>query len=181
MTVLSDKDILERWEELFPNNNSLTSIQNRIQPASVDLRIGALVKRIDGETFTLYENKKYVLRPGEFVLGSTMEYVSIPEDIVARVEGRSSIGRLGIMVHVTAGYIDPGFKGNITLELFNCSDKDFTLNYGDALCQIVFEKLSSPCLEGYDGKYQGDTGVVCSRWEEHGKKISRKKRNGCNR
>lgn len=165
MSVLSDKDILERWEELFPyTDNLLACLQNRVQPASVDLRLNNVVKKIDGETFTLGEKKKYVLQPGEFILGSTIEYVSIPEDIVARVEGRSSIGRLGIMVHVTAGYIDPGFKGNITLELFNCSDKDFTLNYGDALCQIVFETLSSPCLNGYAGKYQGDEGVVCSKW-----------------
>ena len=164
MTVLSDKDILGRWNELFHNNDALVAThQNRIQPASVDLRLNNVVKRIDGETFTLGRGE-YVLQPGEFILGSTIEYVSIPEDIVARVEGRSSIGRLGIMVHVTAGYIDPGFEGNITLELFNCSDKDFPLNCGDALCQIVFEKLSSPCLHRYDGKYQGDTGVVCSRW-----------------
>ena len=105
----------------------------------------------------------YVLQPGEFILGSTVEYVTIPHDLVARVEGRSSIGRLGVMVHVTAGYIDPGFKGNITLELFNCSDKPFQLNFGDCLCQIVFETLSCPCLNGYDGKYQGDVGTVCSR------------------
>lgn len=166
MSVLSDKDILERWDKLFPyTDENLALLQNRIQPASVDLRLDKVLKNIDGETFTLNEKSMYVLQPGEFILGSTIEYVNIPHDLVARVEGRSSIGRLGVMVHVTAGYIDPGFKGNITLELFNCSDKPFQLNFGDCLCQIVFETLSSPCKQPYDGKYYGDKGVVCSRWE----------------
>ena len=165
MSVLSDKDILERWEELFPyNDNLLACLHNRVQPASVDLQLDKVLKNIDGKTFYLDEKSMYVLQPGEFILGSTVEYVNIPHDLVARVEGRSSIGRLGVMVHVTAGYIDPGFRGNITLELFNCSDKPFQLNFGDYLCQIVFETLSSPCKHPYDGKYYGDTGVVCSRW-----------------
>lgn len=165
MSVLSDRDILEKWDKLFPyTDNNLALFQNRIQPASVDLQLDKTLKNIDGETFNLDEKSTYVLQPGEFILGSTIEYVTIPQHIVARVEGRSSVGRLGVMVHVTAGYIDPGFTGNITLELFNCSDKPFQLNFGDCLCQIVFETLSSPCKHPYDGKYQGDTGVVCSRW-----------------
>lgn len=165
MSVLSDKDILERWVELFPYTDELLAcLQNRVQPASVDLMLNHVVKTIDGETFHLNEKSMYVLQPGEFVLGSTIEYVNVPYDLVARVEGRSSIGRLGVMVNVTAGYIDPGFMGNITLELFNCSDKPFKLNYGDRLCQIVFETLSSPCKHQYNGKYHGDVGTVCSRW-----------------
>lgn len=165
MSVLSDKDILERWEELFPyTDNLLACLQNRVQPASVDLQLDKALKNIDGETFNLDEKSMYVLQPGEFILGSTVEYVTIPHDLVARVEGRSSVGRLGVMVHVTAGYIDPGFKGNITLELFNCSDKPFQLCFGDYLCQIVFETLSCPCRYPYDGKYQGDVGVACSKW-----------------
>lgn len=165
MSVLSDKDILERWEELFPyTDNLLACLQNRVQPASVDLMLDNVVKTIDGEIFNLDEKSMYVLQPGEFILGSTVEYVTIPHDLVARVEGRSSIGRLGVMVHVTAGYIDPGFKGNITLELFNCSDKPFQLNFGDCLCQIVFETLSCPCRNPYAGKYQGDGGVAGSKW-----------------
>ena len=166
MSVLSDKDILERWEELFPyTDNLLACLQNRVQPASVDLMLNHVVKTIDGEKFYLNEKSMYVLQPGEFILGSTVEYVNIPDDLVARVEGRSSIGRLGVMVHATAGYIDPGFMGNITLELFNCSDKPFQLNFGDCLCQIVFETLSSRCNHPYGGKYQGDVGTVCSRRE----------------
>ena len=165
MSVLSDKDILERWGELFPYTDELLAcLQNRVQPASVDLSLNRVVKTIDGETFNLNEKSMYVLQPGEFILGSTVEYVTIPHDLVARVEGRSSVGRLGVMVHVTAGYIDPGFKGNITLELFNCSDKPFQLCFGDCLCQIVFETLSCPCMNPYDGKYQGDVGVVGSKW-----------------
>lgn len=165
MSVLSDKDILERWEEIFPyTDNLLALLQNRVQPASVDLQLDKVLKNMAGETFNLDEKSMYVLQPGEFILGSTVEYVNIPHDLVARVEGRSSIGRLGVMVHVTAGYIDPGFNGNITLELFNCSDKPFQLNFGDCLCQIVFETLSCPCRNPYDGKYQGDVGVACSKW-----------------
>lgn len=165
MSVLSDKDILERWGELFPYTDELLAcLHNRVQPASVDLSLDNVIKTIDGETFYLDEKSMYVLQPGEFILGSTVECVNIPDDLVARVEGRSSIGRLGVMVHVTAGYIDPGFMGNITLELFNCSDKPFQLNYGDYLCQIVFETLTSPCMNPYDGKYQGDVGVAGSKW-----------------
>lgn len=164
MSVLSDKDIFERWSELFPYTaKSVAWFENRVQPASVDLSLDNVVKTIDGEVFYLDAKSMYVLQPGEFILGSTVEYVNIPHDLVARVEGRSSVGRLGVMVHVTAGYIDPGFMGNITLELFNCSDKPFQLNFGDCLCQIVFETLSNPCLNSYDGKYQGDVGTVCSR------------------
>lgn len=166
MSVLSDKDILERWEELFPYTDAvLACLRNRVQPASVDLSLNHVVKTIDGETFNLNKKSMYVLQPGEFILGSTVEYVTIPGDLVARVEGRSSIGRLGVMVHVTAGYIDPGFMGNITLELFNCSDKPFQLNFGDCLCQIVFETLTSHCRYPYSGKYQGDVGVAGSKWE----------------
>lgn len=165
MSVLSDRDILEKWDKLFPyTDKNLAWLQNRIQPASVDLQLDKTLKNIDGETFTLDGKSMYVLQPGEFILGSTIEYVTIPQYIVARVEGRSSIGRRGVMVHVTAGYIDPGFMGNITLELFNCSDKPFQLCFGDCLCQIVFETLTSPCITPYDGKYQGDVGVAGSKW-----------------
>lgn len=165
MSVLSDRDILEKWDELFSyTDKNLAWLQNRIQPASVDLQLDNTLKNIDGETFNLNEKSMYVLQPGEFILGSTVEYVNVPHDLVARVEGRSSVGRLGVMVHATAGYIDPGFMGNITLELFNCSDKPFQLNFEDCLCQIVFETLSSPCKQPYKGKYYDSKGVVCSRW-----------------
>lgn len=88
---------------------------------------------------------------------------------MARVEGRSSLGRLGVMVHITAGLIDPNFTGQITLEIKNVSDKDFELIHGDSICQIVFETLSSPCLRPYGSgelgsKYQNSKGVVLSKY-----------------
>ena len=89
MSVLSDRDILEKWDKLFPyTDKNLAWLQNRIQPASVDLRLDNTLKNIDGETFTLDEKSMYVVQPGEFILGSTIEYVTIPQYIVARVEGR---------------------------------------------------------------------------------------------
>ena len=137
---------------------------DQIQPCSVDLRLDKELKKITGETFNL-EEESYTLKPNEFILGSTVETVNIPINLLARVEGRSSVGRLGVMVHVTAGFIDPGFKGNITLEIKNVSDQPFQLNYLDRLCQIVFEELDASCLDPYNGKYQGDVGVQTSRWE----------------
>ena len=137
---------------------------DQIQPCSVDLRLDKELKTITGETFNL-EEESYTLKPNEFILGSTVETVNIPINLLARVEGRSSVGRLGVMVHVTAGFIDPGFKGNITLEIKNVSDQPFQLNYLDRLCQIVFEELDASCLDPYHGKYQGDVGVQTSRWE----------------
>ena len=140
MSVLSDRDILEKWDKLFPyTDKNLAWLQNRIQPASVDLQLDKTLKNINGETFTLDEKSMYVLQPGEFILGSTIEYVTIPQYIVARVEGRSSVGRLGVMVHVTAGYIDPGFIGNITLELFNCNGR-----YSSKMIPTSILQASSP-------------------------------------
>ena len=138
---------------------------DQIQPCSVDLRLDKKLKKITGETYNL-EDEPYILQPNEFILGSTVETVDIPNNILARVEGRSSLGRLGIMIHVTAGFIDPGFLGNITLEIKNVSDQPFELNYLDRICQIVFEWLDDSCLYPYDGKYQGDKGVQTSRWKE---------------
>lgn len=161
MGVLSDKEIRRGQFELF--HTLQQPLSENIQPCSVDLRLDSTLKTIDGEEISIHDG--YSLKPHEFILGSTIEYVTLPDDILARVEGRSSIGRLGVMCHVTAGFIDPGFHGNITLELYNCSDKPFTLCTGDALCQIVFETLNRACEKPYNGKYQEDTGVVNSRWK----------------
>ena len=138
-----------------------------LQPASIDLHLSSDIKKLDGECFDI-SNEPYVLKAHEFILGSTIESVNIPIDLVGHVDGRSSIGRLGLMVHVTAGYIDSGYTGNITLELYNVSDKDILLNEGDSVCQIIFEQLSSPCLRPYgsaglNSKYQGSEGTVRSK------------------
>ena len=112
----------------------------------------------------------YTLKPQEFILGSTFQSVYIPSTLVGIVNGKSSLGRLGVMIHVTAGYIDPGFIGNITLELFNVSNKPFVLMSGMKICQLILESVSSECFRPYgsnglNSHYQNSKGVVNSRFE----------------
>lgn len=149
-----------------------------IQPASIDLRLSSdllvFSSKFYPSKFHPIEYGKqpimekvsipYILEPGEFLLGSTSEWVEVPNDLVARVEGKSSLGRIGLMVHVTAGFIDPGFRGNITLELKNLSDALIKLEEGMPICQICFEKVFGKVLRPYgsDGlgsKYQGSKGT----------------------
>lgn len=104
--------------------------------------------------------RPFVVHPGEFVLGMTKEFVELPNDITARVEGRSSLGRLGIIIHSTAGYIDPGFKGNITLEITNIGSVPVLLHPDMRICQLAFETMSTPAELDYaekGGKYAGST------------------------
>ena len=141
-----------------------------LQPASIDLHLGDELKNIHGKTIDLTQDS-YKLKPNEFILGCTLETIHVPYDLMARVEGRSSLGRLGVMVHVTAGFIDPAFTGQVTLELKNVSDKDFELYHGMDIAQIVFETLSSPCERPYGSselgsKYQFSHGVVLSKYGE---------------
>lgn len=163
--ILSDRDIKNRIDDLF---NSPIS-EDDIQPASVDLHLNHILINLDKETFNL-KNEPYHLRPGEFILGSTREFVTIPDDLVAEVDGKSSLGRLGIAVHITAGFIDPSFKGNITLEIKNNSDKTFVLKENMPIGQIVFFTLTSPVERGYgdstrNNHYQNSKGVILSRYE----------------
>lgn len=175
--VLSDVDIIERI-----GNGSLVIDpyeEDNVEPASVDLLLGYGFKRVvqtdkwravdtaepqDTGAYDFVETDDSVLiDPGEFVLATTKERVEIPNDMVAHVLGRSSLGRLGISVHQTAGYIDPGFNGQITLELSNHGPAPVRLHADDRICQIVFEELSSPALEpyGHDGsQYQGQQGAT---------------------
>ena len=132
--VLSDKDIKNRINELFNSPISL----NDIQPASVDLHLSDELIDLDGVISVLEYGEEYVLQPGEFILGSTSEIVTIPNDLVAQVDGKSSIGRLGVAIHITAGFIDPCFNGNITLEIKNVSNKPFILRKDMSIAQIVF-------------------------------------------
>lgn len=165
MGILSDRDIVDAIKRGVFLVNPFT-IEN-LQPASVDLHLNNDLKKINGEIIDI-EDESYFLKPHEFILASTLERVKIPIDLVGHVDGRSSIGRLGVMVHITAGYIDSGFEGNITLELFNASEQEFELRYGDSICQIIFEQLTSPCARPYGSaglgsKYQGSNGTVESR------------------
>ena len=166
--VLSDYDIKERADELFKDPIS----NEDIQPASVDLHLADDLINLDGEEFSL-KNEEYILQPGEFILGSTKEYVTIPDNLVAQVDGKSSIGRLGIDIHKTAGWIDPSFEGRITLEIKNDSDKPFLLVEGMDICQIIFMTLTSPCERGYghperNNHYQNSDKTIMSRYEYGG-------------
>ena len=167
--ILSDDGIIR---QLHLKHITISPIEeNQIQPASVDLRLGRNLLTLDGEEIDIFD-EPYLLQPNEFLLGSTLEYIELNHRrFVARVDGRSSIGRLGVMIHITAGYIDNGYCGNITLEIYNVSNKPFKLQYGDRVCQLVVELLETPCIRPYgtDGlgsKYQCSDGIVLSRLEE---------------
>lgn len=183
--ILSDRDIRERLEKGDLVIETLDDPEMQIQPASVDLRLAndfvvyrlsrmAVIDPRDAETVERYtesvhvkENDAFILHPGEFVLGSTRERVRIPDDLVARVEGRSSIGRLAVVVHATAGFIDPGFEGRITLELSNLGRVAVKLYPGMRISQVVFHTMSSPAERPYGpargSKYFGQEGPVTSR------------------
>jgi len=146
--------------------------ESQIQPASVDLRLSDeflilddnIHSHIDLSTKMNYRTlkaKEFILPAKSFVLAGTKEYVEIPLDVTAFVEGRSSIGRLGLFIQ-NAGWIDPGFKGNITLEFYNANSLPIKLEADRRICQLVFVKLDAPLEKGYSGKYLGQRGVTGS-------------------
>jgi len=113
------------------------------------------------------EVNPFILHPGEFVLAVTLERVEVPADLVGRLDGKSSLGRLGLIVHSTAGFVDPGFKGRLTLELTNVANLPVTLYYGMPVSQISFSRLTTPADKPYGSagsKYQGQTGPEPSRY-----------------
>lgn len=161
MTILSDKTIKEYLNEKKIIIEPLKD-EKQIQPSSVDMRLGNEFKvfkvirkpYIDPkdeedvssymELTTVEDGEAFIIHPNEFALATTNEYVKVPDDLVARVEGRSSMGRLGVTMHVTAGYIDPGFEGKITLEISNIGAMPVALYPGQRVCQIVFETMTTP-------------------------------------
>lgn len=161
MAILSDKTIKEYLEEGKIVIDPLKDEQ-QIQPSSVDMRLGNEFKvfkvirkpYIDPkdeediaeymESSTVPEDEAFIIHPNEFALATTQEYVKVPDDLVARVEGRSSMGRLGVTMHVTAGYVDPGFEGRITLEISNIGAMPVALYPGQRVCQLVFETMTTP-------------------------------------
>ena len=183
--ILSDRDLKVRIERGEIVIDPLDDPELQIQPASIDLRLGPKfvvyklphVPCIDArdpnsitgytEEIVIPENEGFVLQPGEFALGSTYERVKVPNDLVARVEGRSSIGRIAIVVHATAGFIDPGFEGEITLELSNLGRCAVKLYPGMRISQVVFHTMTSAAERPYGpargSKYQGQRGPVASR------------------
>ena len=169
--ILSDKTISEMLEE---GTLSIEPLQKeQIQPASVDIRLGntfGIVEDSANGIITMHSEIKYkmikadryLLLPGQFVLATTMEYVSLPDDLTAFVEGRSSLGRMGLFIQ-NAGWVDPGFKGEITLELFNANRCAIELQAGRRVGQLVFAKMNCPANNPYNGKYQGQKGATGSR------------------
>lgn len=141
--------------------------EEMLQCNSVDLTLGRELKNLHGKCIDLKQGS-YKIKPKEFILGSTFEKIYIPHDLVGHIDGKSSIGRLGIFIHVSSGFIDSGFIGNVTLEIFNASDKEFELYNGMSICQIIFQTLTSPVTIPYgrrDNHYQHSEGTVLSKYE----------------
>jgi len=164
--ILSDRDIdhiIKSGQAFLVNPYN----EEMLQPNSYDMSLGCELKTLNDKSIDLSQDS-YKLKPHEFLLGSTLEKVHIPHDLCGHVDGKSSIGRLGVFVHVSSGFIDSGFNGNITLEIYNCSEKEFELYHGMPICQLIFETLSSPVMKPYgmrDNHYQNSNGVVLSRYE----------------
>ena len=179
--VLSDRDI--RAEIAAGRIVIDPFIPEAVQPSSVDLHLDRRFRvfrnsrypfidvRTDQPDMTelveIAGDDPFILHPGEFVLGSTLERVQLPNDLVARLEGKSSLGRLGLLIHSTAGYVDPGWEGNLTLELSNVANLPITLDDGTKIGQISFQRLSSPAEVGYGdasigSKYRGQRDPTAS-------------------
>jgi len=187
MTVLSDGEIREAFDEGHILIEPEPDWGTQLQPASLDLRIGRsfrsyklgmpterrVIDLREGQAddfmhgYTLEDGERFVLDPRpaatSFALATTIERVTVPLGMVARVDGRSSYGRLGLMVHSTAGFIDPGFSGQVTLELGNIGRWPIALHPGDRICQVSFHRLGRAARKGYEGKYQGQTGATPSK------------------
>ena len=181
--VLSDRTIRRLLEEgrigIDPFDESL------IQPSSVDVRVDRFFRVFHNarypyidvkepqegltELVEIDDDRAFILHPGEFVLGSTLERITLPDDLVARLDGKSSLGRLGLLIHSTAGFIDPGFDGHVTLELSNVASLPITIYYGMKIGQISFMQMTEPASAPYGSnstgsKYQGQRGPTPSRY-----------------
>lgn len=169
--ILSDKTLTKMIEDKALIVEPLEKEQ--IQPASVDIRLGNTFSIVEDTSTGIInlENEikyktittdSYILLPNQFVLATTMEYFDLPDDLTAFVEGRSSLGRMGLFIQ-NAGWVDPGFKGEITLELYNANRCAIELKAGRRVGQLVFAKMDNTALNPYNGKYQGQKGATGSR------------------
>jgi dCTP deaminase len=180
--VLSDRTIRrllgEGRIEIEPYDESL------LQPSSVDVRVDRYFRVFHNARYPFIDvrepqedltelvevgDEPFILHPGEFVLGSTLERIRLPDDLVARLEGKSSLGRLGLLIHSTAGFIDPGWDGHVTLELSNVANLPITIYHGMKIGQLSFVQLSEPAESPYGSgslgsKYQGQKGPTPSRY-----------------
>ena len=180
--LLSDRDIRAEIEsgrvQLDPLDLGM------IQPSSIDVRLDKFFRLFDNHKYPFIDpaeeqpdlprgvevdpGEAFILHPGEFVLGSTFELVTLPDDIAARLEGKSSLGRLGLLTHSTAGFVDPGFSGHVTLELSNVATLPIKLWPGMKIGQLCFFRLTSPSehpygSDKYGSRYQGQRGPTASR------------------
>src|SRR6187401_969682 len=183
MSVLSDRDIRAAMQggrvRIDPYDPAC------LQPSSVDLHLDSDFRVFRNNRYAFIDPRTsqpdltelvsvegddpFILHPNEFVLGQTLEWVELPDDLVARLEGRSSLGRLGLLIHSTAGYVDPGWKGNLTLELSNVANLPIALYYGMRIGQISFFRMSSPVERPYGSrdlgsKYQGQSTPTASQF-----------------
>jgi dCTP deaminase len=180
--VLSDRTIRRLLDEgrieIDPYDESL------LQPSSVDVRVDRYFRVFHNARYPFIDvrepqedltelleadSEPFILHPGEFVLGSTLERIRLPDDLVARLEGKSSLGRLGLLIHSTAGFIDPGWDGHVTLELSNVANLPITIYPGMKIGQLSFVQLSEPAESPYGSgglgsKYQGQKGPTPSRY-----------------
>jgi dCTP deaminase len=194
VSVLSDRDIRSAIEggaiTIRPYD------ERDLQPSSVDLHLDRRFRVFRNnrypyidvrapqpdltELLQVEDDEQFILHPGEFVLGQTLEWVELPDDLVARLEGKSSLGRLGLLIHSTAGYVDPGWKGNLTLELSNVANLPIALYHGMKIGQISFFRMSSSVERPYGSpelgsKYQGQSEPTASAFHrdfENGRKAS---------
>jgi dCTP deaminase len=172
--VAEGRVLIDPWDEAM------------VQPASIDLRLGTSFRVFHNHRITAIDladpprnltelvevddDESFVIHPGEFVLGRTQEHVELPDDIVARIEGKSSLGRLGLIVHATAGFVDPGFKGTLTLEITNLTRVPIILWPGKPIAQLSFMALDQPAERPYGhpelgSHYHGQTEATESRYE----------------
>ena len=175
--ILQDSQISQLLPTLFPDHWESLGVGGRVQPASVDLTIMGPLCRVAAPAGVslrpgrseMVEVNSWVLKPGVLYLVSTRERIVMPRDLVGRVDGRSSWGRVGLRIHSTAGFIDPGFCGNITLEL-DIAGPPVEIQEGDSICQVSFHALlgSAERPYGEKSKYQGQIGVTPSRSLENG-------------
>ena len=184
--VLSDRTIKAELEagriRIDPYDPGL------VQPSSIDVRVDRKFRVFHNARYPFIDvrapmegltelvevscDEPFILHPGEFVLGSTAEYIRLPNDLVARLEGKSSLGRLGLLIHSTAGYVDPGFEGHLTLELSNVANLPITIYPGMKIGQISFFQLTSEAEHPYGSaglgsKYHGQRGPTASRYFEN--------------
>jgi len=185
VSVLSDRDIAAALSAGRVKVEPYDAAD--LQPSSVDLHLDRSFRVFRNnrypyidvrapqpdltELLSVADEEQFVLHPGEFVLGQTLEWVELPDDLVARLEGKSSLGRLGLLIHSTAGYVDPGWKGKLTLELSNVAKLPIALYFGMKIGQISFFQMSSPVdrpygSAGLGSKYQGQSEPTASAYFE---------------